>query len=217
MFPRPDMRRPRAISPRRQARQAGDRLWYKDGIFYELRVRSFFDSNGDGIGDFAGADLQAGLPAGPRCPRPTWMLPFYPSPLRDDGYDIADYTDVHPDCGTVADFEATAGAGASARHPRHHRAPSSTTPRIVTPGSRRAREAAPGISRARLLRLERDTPDQLSRRPHHLQGLREPRTGPGTPARAPTTGTASSRTSRTADASRTRPCTRRCSPSSTSG
>ncbi len=82
---------------------ATDPLWYKDAVVYELRVRSFLDSNADGIGDLPGltarldylADL--GVDA-------LWLLPFYPSPLRDDGYDIASYVDVHPDCGTLADF-----------------------------------------------------------------------------------------------------------------
>jgi maltose alpha-D-glucosyltransferase/alpha-amylase len=80
-----------------------DPLWYKDGIFYELRVRSFFDSNDDGIGDFGGLASKLdylqdlGVTA-------IWLLPFYPSPLRDDGYDISDYTDVHPDVGTLDDF-----------------------------------------------------------------------------------------------------------------
>ncbi|MGH7906972.1 MAG: maltose alpha-D-glucosyltransferase, partial [Candidatus Binataceae bacterium] len=91
------MRRAEAIA------LSDDALWYKDAIFYELRVRSFYDSNGDGIGDFKGLTqkldyLQAlGVTA-------LWLLPFYPSPLRDDGYDISDYTDVHPDCGTLHDF-----------------------------------------------------------------------------------------------------------------
>src|SRR5262249_36080402 len=74
-----------------------DPLWYRDAIIYELHVRAFADSNGDGIGDFRGLldrldflqDL--GVTA-------LWLLPFYPSPLRDDGYDIADYTAVHPAC-----------------------------------------------------------------------------------------------------------------------
>ncbi len=80
-----------------------DPLWYKDAIIYELRVSSFFDANGDGIGDFAGLTEKLdyledlGVTA-------LWLLPFYPSPLRDDGYDIADYTDVHPDLGTLEDF-----------------------------------------------------------------------------------------------------------------
>jgi maltose alpha-D-glucosyltransferase/alpha-amylase len=79
-------------------------LWYKDAIIYELRVRSYLDSDGDGIGDFRGAASKLdylqdlGVTA-------VWLLPFYPSPLRDDGYDIADYMAVHPDCGTLADFE----------------------------------------------------------------------------------------------------------------
>jgi maltose alpha-D-glucosyltransferase/alpha-amylase len=78
--------------------------WYKDAIIYELRTRSFFDSNGDGYGDFRGLTskldylLDLGVTA-------IWLLPFYPSPGRDDGYDISDYADVHPDVGTLADFE----------------------------------------------------------------------------------------------------------------
>jgi maltose alpha-D-glucosyltransferase/alpha-amylase len=79
-------------------------LWYKDAIFYELRVRSFFDSNGDGIGDFPG--LTAKLPYLQSLGiTALWLLPFYPSPLRDDGYDISHYTEIHPDCGTLDDFK----------------------------------------------------------------------------------------------------------------
>jgi len=82
---------------------AGDELWYKDAVIYEVHVKAFFDSNNDGIGDFAGLiqkldylqDL--GITA-------IWLLPFYPSPLRDDGYDIADYHGVNPDYGSRADF-----------------------------------------------------------------------------------------------------------------
>jgi maltose alpha-D-glucosyltransferase/alpha-amylase len=91
------------LAPRRE-RLAHDPLWYRDAVIYELRVRSFYDSNGDGIGDFRGAasklDYLEDLGV-----TTIWLLPFYPSPLRDDGYDIADYTDIHPDCGTLADFE----------------------------------------------------------------------------------------------------------------
>jgi maltose alpha-D-glucosyltransferase/alpha-amylase len=80
-----------------------DPLWYKDAIIYQLHVKAFADSTGDGIGDFAGltekldyiADL--GVTA-------IWLLPFYPSPLRDDGYDIAEYTTIHPDYGTLRQF-----------------------------------------------------------------------------------------------------------------
>ena len=76
------------------------RLWYKDAIIYQLHVKSFFDANNDGIGDFPGliskldyiADLGVNT---------IWLLPFYPSPRLDDGYDIADYRGVHPDYGAA--------------------------------------------------------------------------------------------------------------------
>ncbi len=80
-------------------------LWYKDAIIYELHVKAFFDGNNDGIGDFPGLiqrlDYLQGL--GVTC---LWLLPFFPSPLRDDGYDIADYRSVHPSYGTMEDFQA---------------------------------------------------------------------------------------------------------------
>jgi len=79
-------------------------FWYKSAIIYELRVRSFYDGDGDGVGDFRGLTSKLdylqdlGVTA-------LWLLPFYPSPLRDDGYDIADYTAVHPELGTIDDFK----------------------------------------------------------------------------------------------------------------
>jgi maltose alpha-D-glucosyltransferase/alpha-amylase len=81
----------------------GDDLWYKDAIFYEVPVRSFYDSNGDGIGDFRGLTekLDYIRDLGVDC---IWLLPMYPSPLRDDGYDIADFYDIHPDLGQLSDF-----------------------------------------------------------------------------------------------------------------
>jgi maltose alpha-D-glucosyltransferase / alpha-amylase len=81
-----------------------ENLWYKDAVIYQLHVRTFSDSNGDGIGDFRGLTSkldylqELGINA-------IWLLPFYPSPLRDDGYDIADYTTVHPAYGTLEDFK----------------------------------------------------------------------------------------------------------------
>ncbi|MDG3003571.1 maltose alpha-D-glucosyltransferase [Paludisphaera mucosa] len=80
-----------------------DGLWYKDAIIYEAHVRAFYDSNGDGIGDFRGLTIKLpylrdlGVTA-------IWLLPFYPSPLRDDGYDIADYTTVNKQYGRLSDF-----------------------------------------------------------------------------------------------------------------
>ncbi len=79
--------------------------WYKDAIIYEAHVKTFFDSNNDGVGDFEGLRQKLpyleslGITA-------IWLLPFYPSPLRDDGYDIADYMDINPDYGTIDDFRA---------------------------------------------------------------------------------------------------------------
>ena len=83
---------------------AGDPLWYKDAVIYEVHVRAFFDSNDDGVGDFAGLtrkldyiqDLGVNT---------IWLLPFYPSPGKDDGYDIADYHNIHAQYGTRADFK----------------------------------------------------------------------------------------------------------------
>jgi len=78
-------------------------LWYKDAIIYQLHVKAFFDSDNSGIGDVAGLTTKLdylqdlGVTA-------LWLMPFYPSPLRDDGYDISDYTSVHPDYGTMRDF-----------------------------------------------------------------------------------------------------------------
>jgi maltose alpha-D-glucosyltransferase / alpha-amylase len=81
-----------------------DGLWYKDAIIYQLHVKAFADSNNDGIGDFAGLTekldylQELGVTT-------LWLLPFYPSPGRDDGYDIADYGSVNPDFGTMKDFK----------------------------------------------------------------------------------------------------------------
>jgi maltose alpha-D-glucosyltransferase / alpha-amylase len=82
---------------------ARDPLWFKDAVIYELYVRAFYDSNNDGIGDFPGLTQKLDYlrDLGVTC---LWLLPFFPSPLRDDGYDIADYTDVHPHYGTLDDF-----------------------------------------------------------------------------------------------------------------
>ncbi|HEY8903419.1 MAG TPA: maltose alpha-D-glucosyltransferase [Chthoniobacterales bacterium] len=82
---------------------SGDPLWFKDAVIYETHVKAFHDANGDGIGDFLGITEKLdylqnlGVTA-------IWLLPFYPSPLKDDGYDIADYTSVNPSYGTIEDF-----------------------------------------------------------------------------------------------------------------
>ncbi|HSH45614.1 MAG TPA: maltose alpha-D-glucosyltransferase, partial [Longimicrobiales bacterium] len=90
-------------APLKPAVAPDDPLWYKDAIIYEVHVRAFLDTNGDGMGDFRGMTEKLdyledlGVTA-------IWLLPFYPSPWHDDGYDIADYTDVHPAYGNISDF-----------------------------------------------------------------------------------------------------------------
>jgi maltose alpha-D-glucosyltransferase / alpha-amylase len=81
-----------------------DPLWYKDAIIYEAHVKSFFDSTNDGVGDFPGltSKLDYLEDLGITC---LWLLPFFPSPLKDDGYDISDYRDVHPSYGSLDDFK----------------------------------------------------------------------------------------------------------------
>jgi maltose alpha-D-glucosyltransferase / alpha-amylase len=81
-----------------------DPLWFKDAIIYETHVKAFFDSDNDGIGDFKGLTnkLDYLVELGVTC---LWLLPFFPSPLRDDGYDISDYLNVHPSYGTLQDFK----------------------------------------------------------------------------------------------------------------
>jgi maltose alpha-D-glucosyltransferase/alpha-amylase len=118
--------------------------WYKEAVIYEAHVRAFCDGNGDGIGDFVGLTEKLdylqdiGITA-------LWILPFYPSPLRDDGYDIADYTDIHPDYGTLQDFRAFLREA-------HRRSIRVITELVINhtsdqhPWFQRAREARPGSS-----------------------------------------------------------------------
>src|SRR5688572_20759006 len=81
-----------------------DVTWYKDAVIYQAHVKSFFDANNDGVGDFVGLMekldyiVELGVNA-------IWLLPFYPSPMRDDGYDIAEYRSVHPAYGTLGDVK----------------------------------------------------------------------------------------------------------------
>ncbi|HYC27453.1 MAG TPA: alpha-amylase family glycosyl hydrolase, partial [Chitinophagaceae bacterium] len=80
-----------------------DTSWYRNAVFYSLDVESFFDSNGDGIGDFRGlsAKLEYIAALGVNC---IWLLPFFPTPNRDNGYDVTDYYNVDPRLGTLGDF-----------------------------------------------------------------------------------------------------------------
>jgi maltose alpha-D-glucosyltransferase/alpha-amylase len=136
-----------------------DPLWYKDAVIYELHVRSFFDSNGDGMGDFPGLiqKLDYLRDLGVTC---LWLLPFYPSPLRDDGYDIADYLSVHPAYGTLDDFQALIKEA-------HHRGIRVITELVVNhtsdrhPWFQRARQAPPG-SRERDFYVWSDTDEKFA-------------------------------------------------------
>jgi maltose alpha-D-glucosyltransferase/alpha-amylase len=131
--------------------------WYKDAVIYEVHVRAYCDGNGDGIGDFLGLTdkldyvQDLGVTA-------LWLLPFYPSPLRDDGYDIADYTDIHPDYGTLHDFRAFLRAA-------HQRGIRVITELVINhtsdqhPWFQRARTARPGSS-ARNFYVWSDNPDR---------------------------------------------------------
>jgi maltose alpha-D-glucosyltransferase/alpha-amylase len=121
-----------------------DPLWYKDAIIYELHIKAYFDSNDDGVGDFKGLTQKLdylqdlGVTA-------LWLLPFYPSPQRDDGYDIADYLDVNPAYGTIADFRNFVREA-------HRRGLKVITELVINhtsdqhPWFQRARQAKPGSS-----------------------------------------------------------------------
>ena len=133
--------------------------WYQEAVFYELHVRSFSDSDGDGIGDFRGltAKLDYLLELGVTV---LWLLPFYPSPLRDDGYDIADYRHVHPSYGSMRDFRVFLRQA-------HDRGLRVVTELVLAhtsdqhPWFQRARQARPGTTQ-RDFYIWSDTPDRFS-------------------------------------------------------
>jgi maltose alpha-D-glucosyltransferase/alpha-amylase len=97
-----------------------DPQWYKDALFYEVNVRGFFDSNQDGNGDLRGLieKLDYLHDLGVDC---LWLMPIFASPLKDDGYDIADFRAIHPSLGTVEDFEELTVAAPHPWTPHHHR------------------------------------------------------------------------------------------------
>jgi maltose alpha-D-glucosyltransferase/alpha-amylase len=144
-------------SPTEVSEQTVAADWYKDAVIYQLHVRSFFDSNNDGIGDFKGLAQKLdylqdlGVTA-------IWLLPFYPSPLRDDGYDIADYRSVNPVYGDLKDFKAVV----SAAHERGLRIITEVVLNHTSdqhPWFQRARRAKPG-SPARDFYVWSDTPEK---------------------------------------------------------
>src|SRR5262245_25103649 len=136
-----------------------DPQWYKDAVIYEVHVRAFHDSAGDGVGGFRGLTQKLdylhdlGVTA-------IWLLPFYPSPLRDDGYDIADYTEVHPAYGTLDAFQEFLDAA-------HERGLRVITELVINhtsdqhPWFQRARRAAPGTPE-RDFYVWSDTPEKFT-------------------------------------------------------
>ena len=186
-------------------------LWYKDAIFYEVYVRGFYDANGDGDGDLIGltSKLDYLQELGVDC---LWLMPIYASPLKDDGYDIADFRQIHPTIGTVSDFETlTKDAHArgiriiadlvvnhtSDQHPWFQEARRDPTPPsgTITSGA---------------------IPTRPTRAPGSSSGTRSPPTGRGTRSPASISGTASTAINRTST-STTRTSSRRCSTSWPSG
>ena len=173
---------------------ATDPLWYKDAIIYELHVRAFADSNGDGIGDFPGllARLDYLQDLGVTC---IWLLPFFPSPLRDDGYDISNYVDVNPSYGTLNDFKSFLDAA-------HQRNMQVMIELVINhtsdqhPWFKAARLAPPGSASTRDVRLVQYGPVS-TRASASSSPTRKNPTGPGTIRPKPTTGTASFPTSPT--------------------
>ena len=146
-------------------------LWYRDAIFYEVFVRAFADANGDGIGDLAGLTSKLdylqwlGVDA-------IWMLPIFPSPLRDDGYDVADYFAVHPDYGTMDDVRTLIAEA----HRRGLRIIVELIPNHTSDQNywfQASRDPKPSRTRqiSRLVRVERYGPT-LHRDAHHFPGHR---------------------------------------------
>jgi len=143
-------------------------FWYKSGVIYEVHVRAFYDANGDGTGDFRGLTSKLdyirdlGVTA-------LWLLPFYPSPLKDDGYDISDYCNVHPMYGTLGDFKTFL-------HEAHRRGLRVITELVLNhtsdqhPWFQRARRAKPG-SRWRNFYVWSDDPHKYKDAPVIFHGV----------------------------------------------
>ena len=190
-----------------------DPLWYKDAVVYEIHVRAFYDPNGDGMGDFAGLTQKLdylqdlGVTA-------LWLLPFCPSPWKDDGYDISDYANVHPAYGTLRDFQVFLREAHCARPARHHRTgpqPHLRSARLVSAlAPRRARFATGAITTSGAIR-----PNAIPK-PASSSRTSNPPTGPGIPSPRLTTGTASIPTSRISTSTIPK-CAPPCSTPSISG
>ena len=147
--------------PKRAAPRMIDDLWYKNGVFYCLSVGTYMDANGDGVGDFKGLlrrlDYLHGLGI-----TAIWLMPFQPSPGKDDGYDISDYYGVDPRYGTLRRLRRIHPRLPAARHPRHHRPRRQPHLRRASLVSRRAEFA--GFALSRLVCLGRQEARQRQQR-----------------------------------------------------
>jgi len=141
------------------AQKLDDELWFKDVIIYQLHVKAFQDSNGDGVGDFVGLTERLdylhdlGVTA-------LWLLPFYPSPGRDDGYDISDYGDINPLFGTMRNFRRFMAGRQAPRPAGDHRA------------GRQSHIGPAPLVQARQAQLERFERAQLVRLGRHRSEIR---------------------------------------------
>ncbi len=183
---------PEAAEPARLVAAESNPTWYKDVVIYQLHVRAFCDSTGDGMGDFLGLTSKLdylqdlGVTA-------LWLLPFYPSPLKDDGYDIANYTNVHPAYGTLRDFKTFLREA-------HSRGLRVITELVLNhtsdqhPWFQRARRAKPGSPVSRFLRVERHA-GKIQRQRGSSSKISSRRIGRGTRWPRRITGTGFIRTS----------------------
>jgi hypothetical protein len=155
-----------------------DTQWYRDAIIYQLHVKSFFDANDDGVGDFEGLTRKLdyikdlGVSA-------IWVMPFYPSPLKDDGYDIAEYRGINPSYGTMRDFRRFVRAA-------HDRGLRVITELVINHTSDQQSRARP-----RAISTSGRTPTSAIRRRGSSSLIRRRRTGPGTRSVRPISGTGS--------------------------
>lgn len=170
-----------------------NRYWYRDAVIYQLHVKSFFDANDDGVGDLVGlvAKLDYIKDLGATA---IWLMPFYPSPLKDDGYDIADYRGINPTYGSMRDIKRLIAEA-------HARGLRLITELVINhtsdrhPWFQRARNARPGTS-ARDFYVWSET-DQPYADARIISSIRRPRTGPGILSRRPISGIVSTVISRT--------------------
>lgn len=167
-------------------------LWYQHAIFYELNVRAFYDSNADGYGDLAGLieKLDYLRDLGVDC---IWLMPIYPSPRRDDGYDISDYCDIDPVFGSTDDFKRLLDES-------HQRGMRVITDLVLNHTSDQhpcSRPPGPTATRPTAITTSGATPTRNIKRPASFSPTPKPPTGPSTPSLGSISGIVSTTPSQT--------------------